>query len=66
MFFRLSPPAPPGEQQITVDLAPLMTERPTEAPAEQQMSQAAPPETKPVELPPDEACSRRRPPRWRR
>jgi protein TonB len=55
MFYRLTPPAPTGEQQITVDLAPLMTEAPTEAPAEQQMSQAAPPETKPVELPPDEA-----------
>ncbi|MHB2209644.1 energy transducer TonB family protein [Methylobacterium sp. CM6257] len=55
MFLRLAPPAPPGEQQITVDLAPLMTDAPTEAPAEQQMSQAAPPETKPVEVPPDEA-----------
>jgi protein TonB len=55
MFLRLSPPAPPGEQQITVDLAPVMTDAATEAPAEQQMSQAAPPETKPVELPPDEA-----------
>jgi protein TonB len=55
MFLRLSPPAPPGEQQVTVDLAPVMTDAATEAPAEQQMSQAAPPETKPVELPPDEA-----------
>lgn len=55
MFLRLSPPAPPGEQQITVDLAPLMTDAATEAPAEQQMSQEAPPETKPVDAPPDEA-----------
>ncbi|MCJ2068625.1 cell envelope integrity protein TolA [Methylobacterium sp. J-030] len=55
MFLQLAPPTPPGEQQITVDLAPVMTEAPTEAPSEQQMSQAAPPETKPVEEPPDEA-----------
>ena len=55
MFLQLAPPTPPGEQQITVDLAPVMTEAPTEAPAEQQMSQAAPPETKPIDLPPDEA-----------
>lgn len=55
MFLRLAPPTPPGEQQITVDLAPIMTEAPTEAPSEQQMSQAAPPETKPIDLPPDEA-----------
>ncbi|KAA0122656.1 TonB family protein [Methylobacterium sp. P1-11] len=55
MFLRLAPPAPPGEQQITVDLAPLMTDAATEAPAEQQMSQEAPPETRPVDTPPDEA-----------
>ena len=55
MVLRLAPPTPPGEQQITVDLAPIMTDAPTEAPSEQQMSQAAPPETKPVDLPPDEA-----------
>jgi protein TonB len=55
MYLQLAPPAPPGEQQVTVDLAPLMTDATTEAPAEQQMSQAAPPETKPVDLPPDEA-----------
>ncbi|SDM87793.1 protein TonB [Methylobacterium phyllostachyos] len=55
MFLQLAAPTPPGEQQITVDLAPIMTEAPTETPAEQQMSQAAPPETKPVDLPPDEA-----------
>ena len=56
MFLQLAPPAPPGEQQVTVDLAPLMTDAATEAPAEQQMSQAAPPETKPVNLPPDDAA----------
>jgi len=55
MFYRLTPPAPPGEQQISIDLAPVMTDAATEAPSEQQMSQAAPPEAKPVELPPDEA-----------
>ncbi len=55
MFLQLAPPTPPGEQQVTVDLAPIMTDATTEAPSEQQMSQAAPPETKPVELPPDEA-----------
>ncbi|MGH1588896.1 TonB family protein [Methylobacterium phyllosphaerae] len=55
MVLRLAPPAPTGEQQITVDLAPLMTDAATEAPAEQQMSQEAPPETKPVDAPPDEA-----------
>lgn len=62
MFYQLTPPAPTGEQQITVDLAPLMTDAPTEAPAEQQMSQAAPPETKPVDLPPDEAVQPPPPP----
>ncbi|MBE7197379.1 MAG: TonB family protein [Parafilimonas terrae] len=56
MFLQLSPPTPPGEQQITVDLAPVMTEAPTEAPSEQQMSQAAPPEVKPIDLPPDDAA----------
>ena len=56
MYLRLAPPTPPGEQQVTVDLAPVMTDATTEAPAEQQMSQAAPPETKPVDLPPDDAA----------
>jgi protein TonB len=55
MFYRLTPPAPPGEQQISIDLAPVMSDAATEAPSEQQMSQAAPPEAKPVDLPPDEA-----------
>ena len=54
MFYRLSPPAPPGEQQITVDLSPLMTNAPTQAPAEQEMSQSAPPEIKPTEEPAEE------------
>ncbi|WP_375462727.1 TonB family protein [uncultured Methylobacterium sp.] len=49
--FKLTPPAPPGEQQVSIDLAPLMTEAETQAPSEQQMSEAAPPETKPVEEP---------------
>lgn len=54
MYYRLAPPAPPGEQQISVDLSPLMTDAPTQAPAEQQMSQSAPPETKPIEEPVEE------------
>lgn len=52
--YRLGPPAPPGEQQISVDLSPLMSDAPTRAPAEQQMSQSAPPEAKPVEEPAEE------------
>lgn len=55
LFYRLSPPAPPGEQQITVDLSPVSTDAPTQAPAEQQMSQSAPPEAKPIEEPVEEA-----------
>lgn len=62
MFLRLTPPAPPGEQQVTVDLAPLMTEAPTQAPAEQQAVQAAPPEAKPVEEPVEEATQPPPPP----
>lgn len=54
MVYRLSPPAPPGEQQISVDLSPLMTDAPTQAPAEQQMSQSAPPEAKPLDEPVEE------------
>lgn len=49
--FKLTPPAPPGEQQVSIDLAPLMTETDTQAPSQQQASEAAPPETKPVEEP---------------
>lgn len=55
MFLGLTPPAPPGEQQVTVDLAPVMTEAPTQAPAEQQAVQATPPEAKPIEEPVEEA-----------
>lgn len=55
MFLQLAPPAPPGDQQVTIDLAPVMTEAPTQAPAEQQAVQAAPPEAKPVEEPVEEA-----------
>ena len=50
-LFKLTPPAPPGEQQISIDLAPLMTDADTQAPSETQASEAAPPETKPVEDP---------------
>lgn len=62
MFLRLTPPAPPGEQQVTVDLAPLMTEAPTQAPAEQQAVQETPPEAKPVEQPVEEATQPPPPP----
>jgi len=55
MVLRLAPPAPVGEQQVTVDLAPVMTDATTQAPAEQQASQEAPPEAKPVEEPVEEA-----------
>ncbi len=55
MVLHLAPPAPVGEQQVTVDLAPVMTEAATQAPAEQQASAEAPPETKPVEEPVEEA-----------
>ena len=54
-FLHLSPPTPPGEQQVTVDLAPLMTEAPTQAPSEAQASVETPPETQPVEKPVEEA-----------
>ncbi len=54
-FLRLAPPAPPGEQQISIDLAPLMTEAETQAPSEQQASVATPPETTPTEQPVEEA-----------
>lgn len=50
-LFKLTPPAPPGEQQISIDLAPLMTDADTQAPSETQASEAAPPETKPVDDP---------------
>lgn len=50
-FYKLTPPSPPGEQQVSIDLAPLMTESETQAPTEQQQSEAAPPETKPIEEP---------------
>ena len=50
-LFKLTPPTPPGEQQISIDLAPLMTDADTQAPSETQASEAAPPETKPVDDP---------------
>jgi periplasmic protein TonB len=62
MYARLAPPAPPGEQQVTIDLAPVMAEAETVAPAETQASEAAPPETKPVEEPVEEATQPPPPP----
>ena len=50
-LFKLAPPSPPGEQQVSIDLAPLMTDADTQAPSETQANQAAPPETKPVDDP---------------
>ncbi|KAB1076098.1 cell envelope integrity protein TolA [Methylobacterium planeticum] len=44
-FYRLSPPSPPGENTISIDLAPQMTEADTQTPSEQMESQVAPPET---------------------
>jgi periplasmic protein TonB len=54
MFYRLAPPAPPGEQQVTVDLSPVMADVATQTPTEQRMSESAPPETKPIEDPKEE------------
>ena len=51
-LFKLAPPSPPGEQQVTIDLAPLMTDTDARAPSETQANQAAPPEgQKPVDDP---------------
>jgi len=50
-LFQPEPKAPPGENIVTIDLAPQMTEADTQAPAEQAASVAAPPEAKPVETP---------------
>ncbi|MEA1835035.1 energy transducer TonB [Methylobacterium durans] len=50
-LYRLTPPAPPGEQQISIDLAPQMTEADVRAPSETQASELAPPPPTPVETP---------------
>lgn len=50
-LYRLNPPAPPGEQQISIDLAPQMTEADVQAPSETQASEVAPPPPTPVETP---------------
>lgn len=44
-------PAPPGENTITIDLAPQMTEAESQAPADQARSDPPPAATKPVEAP---------------
>lgn len=54
-YYRLSPPAPPGQNEITIDLAPQMAETETQAPSETLDSSAAPAETVPTEAPPEEA-----------
>lgn len=61
-FLRLAPPAPPGEQQITVDLAPLMTEAQTESVEVRQASPETPPEQQPTEEPVEEATTPPPPP----
>ncbi|NEU12957.1 TonB family protein [Methylobacterium sp. BTF04] len=50
-LFGAAPTAPPGENVVTIDLAPQMTEADTQSPSEQAASAPAPPETKPVDLP---------------
>ena len=55
LFHHLAPPAPPGEQQITVDLAPVMADTPTQAPTEQKLSQSTPLKATTVEGPAEEA-----------
>jgi len=50
-LFEPQPKAPPGENIVTIDLAPQMTEADTQAPAEQAASVSAPPEANPVETP---------------
>lgn len=62
MVLHLTPPAPVGEQQVTVDLAPVMTDAATQAPAEQQAIAEVPPETKPAEEPVEEATQPPPPP----
>ncbi|HEX8416178.1 MAG TPA: protein TolA, partial [Methylobacterium sp.] len=44
-------PAPPGENSISIDLAPQMTEADTQAPAQQAQSEFAPPVANPVDTP---------------
>ena len=55
LSYRLAPPAPPGEQRVSVDLAPVMAEAPTQVPTEQRLSESIPLEAKPVEDPLEEA-----------
>ncbi|WP_336486683.1 energy transducer TonB family protein [Methylobacterium nigriterrae] len=50
-FYRLTPPAPPGENTISIDLAPQMTEADTQAPSQVEEAQVAPPEASTVEPP---------------
>ncbi len=44
-------PAPPGENTITIDLAPQMTEADSQAPADQAQAEPPPTATEPVETP---------------
>ncbi|GBU18302.1 MULTISPECIES: energy transducer TonB [Methylobacterium] len=51
-YLRLSPPQPPGENTVSVDLAPQMAEADTVAPSQTADTTPAPLET-PTELPPE-------------
>ena len=53
MYLRIAPQAPVGEQQVTIDLAPEMTDAETKAPSEQAESQEAPDLAKPEGDPPE-------------
>lgn len=48
-LFKPAPAAPPGENIVTIDLAPQMTEAETQAPSEMAASTPAPSETKPID-----------------
>ncbi|KQP51734.1 energy transducer TonB [Methylobacterium sp. Leaf108] len=50
-YYAPPPSAPPGENTITIDLAPQMTEADSQAPADQAQSDPPPAETEPVEAP---------------
>lgn len=50
-LYSAAPKAPPGENIVTIDLAPQMTEADTQAPSEQAASTPAPPEANPVQTP---------------
>lgn len=59
-LYRPTPAAPPGENIVTIDLAPQMTEADIQAPSELAQSEVAPPSANPAETP--ETVSEVKPP----